>query len=692
MLSSSTLGNASTLGRPDPTFYSPESAETLRPFSVALAPIASDIVRRLLHAFDAPRVRVVLASLTEAQREALVRRHTRYLRTLVSPRLTPARHQAIAMILGRLHEAIGVPREEVVRAVSPTLKLLRETLPAERFAQAHYLLSQRLVFETSHQIESYQVLQHARASLLTNLGTIALRAQTYPELIAQCSQLISDHPEIGACAFLAPNEADVFGWEYMAGDHELLRELLALDLPALMRDMPGAPCVPWQAWRTQQPVHCLNAHSDPRMTTWRGAGHATAAGSVVCVPVTAGSGAPRTLLVLVSRHPGGYDSHDQRAFVCQLRDLVAFAINHVEPARHPVDARADAPRQRWSDLIRTENALQVFYQPIIDLKTGGIVKAEALARLRDGSKVIAPAQFFPGLSAEDFYEIYLRGLHLALTQGRQWIDAGLSFRIALNLPASAVADPRYLRATTLALARTRFPSDLLELELLETDALPGGIDVNSALECFKALGIALAEDDLGSGHSSLNRLRQLPFDTIKIDRAIVRSAAEDPTKALRFIYQLTRLGHSLGKTVVVEGVEDAGMLEAVRILGADAAQGYVIAAPMPAEDLGGWIGARIPFRAPLTGTGHEVPAHLAHLIIWEEKLHLLLQGGHNPGYGCVDIVPPLPFHADAGLHRALVGAAGRFGMRSDDYEAARQALVHSIRAPAARATPRQLSA
>ncbi|HEY0295223.1 MAG TPA: EAL domain-containing protein, partial [Bordetella sp.] len=193
---------------------------------------------------------------------------------------------------------------------------------------------------------------------------------------------------------------------------------------------------------------------------------------------------------------------------------------------------------------------------------------------------------------------------------------------------------------------------------------------------FKALGVGLAEDDLGSGHSSLARLQQLPFDTIKIDRDIVGSAAQDPSQALRFIYQLTRLGHSLGKTVIVEGVEDLDMLEAIMVLGSDAVQGYVISRPMPAARLTDWLRqAQPPMRLPMPGTVTSTLAKLAALLIWEERLHLMLDDINTIQMG---LVPALPFNAEPALQGALANAALEHGLRSSQYQGARALLVASL--------------
>jgi EAL domain-containing protein (putative c-di-GMP-specific phosphodiesterase class I) len=278
-----------------------------------------------------------------------------------------------------------------------------------------------------------------------------------------------------------------------------------------------------------------------------------------------------------------------------------------------------------------------------------------------------------------------------------WLrEEGVDIPISLNLPSKALADHRYFEATRRLLAEQRFPAAGLTLEILETDALPREVDITDELARFTDLGVVLAEDDLGSGHSSLNRLRQLPFDVIKLDRGIVAFAGQDPTHTLRFIYQLTRLGHSLGKTVIVEGVETPDLLEAVVTLGADAVQGYVIAKPMPSGQLCAWMRDTLPIRLPAPSRPESNLGKLATLLLWEERLHTLIgqgaapEGGQDPGGLLVQLEtrsasnnPPglglaLPFEVSPLLLRKLLSCAVCHGLRSTEYGHARQRLVASL--------------
>ncbi|MFM0610181.1 EAL domain-containing protein [Paraburkholderia sediminicola] len=364
--------------------------------------------------------------------------------------------------------------------------------------------------------------------------------------------------------------------------------------------------------------------------------------------------------------------------------------------------------QRWATLLRS-NALEMHYQPQLDLQTGEVTSLEALARLRDGDRVFTPAAFFPALSSDDFAELYVRGLSEALSQRNHWLHQGREFDISVNLPTSALVDARYLSVTECALRGHRCPAQKLTLEILETGEIPADDDVAKALRQFKALGVKLAEDDLGSGHSGLSRLRRLPFDSFKIDRSIVAFADEDRSNVLRFIYQLTRLGHSLGKSVIAEGVETQDLLDAIRVLGVDAVQGFVVAPPMPGSKVMEWIeGYRQPrladFQMPTCAL-----VKLAQLLVWEEHLHLILtkysvssqsnyansrknldqrdleismdvrlENRASPTLS-LDIAGDFPFAVDdPGMPVALIDTAVNYGPRSAEYATLRQRLVASF--------------
>lgn len=277
-----------------------------------------------------------------------------------------------------------------------------------------------------------------------------------------------------------------------------------------------------------------------------------------------------------------------------------------------------AARRRWADLLR-DGALRMHYQPLLDLRAGCVTKVEALARLHDGDALIAPGHFLATLDEDGQLELYVRGLAQVLAQRNAWRRIGTEVVVSVNLPPAALGDPRYFDATRAAFDTFGCKTGELVLEVLESGALPHGAGLDAQIARYKALGVELAQDDLGTGHSSLSRLRELPFDYVKIDRSIANLHRHDAADVLPFIHHLTRLGQALGKTVVVEGVEDPALLDALRIFGVDLAQGYGIAHPMPGEQLPGWIG-RTCFTSSVAAHAGRY-ARLAHLMVWEERLY-----------------------------------------------------------------------
>lgn len=351
--------------------------------------------------------------------------------------------------------------------------------------------------------------------------------------------------------------------------------------------------------------------------------------------------------------------------------------------------------------------LEMHYQPILDLVSNRIGKVEALARLRDDDRLVPPGEFLPQFGNEALYELFVLGLDVALRDRNHWLMHGVQVDLSLNLPPAGLVDHRYFDATCRALARHGCPPSALTLELLEGRDIGSTACAAEQFRRFSALGVLLAEDDLGSGHSSLRRLRELAFDWIKIDRGVVQRTDHNNVEVLQFVYQLTRLGHGLGKSVIVEGVEDPDLVEAVRILGADAVQGYGIARPMPVHGI--LESLRAQTRLAI-GTGSaSALSRLARLLLAEENLHACqrhtLKATARPtvparfvdtcdggseiavAQACdacqrerfqadVDaIYPANPAHTDS--KRALVHAAMHHGVHSPAYRQARLHLAHT---------------
>jgi EAL domain-containing protein (putative c-di-GMP-specific phosphodiesterase class I) len=230
------------------------------------------------------------------------------------------------------------------------------------------------------------------------------------------------------------------------------------------------------------------------------------------------------------------------------------------------------------------------YQQKVDLRSGAIIGAEALARwLHPEWGLVRPARFIP--LAEETGLIVQLGewvIQEACRQTRAWLDAGLKPGVvSVNLSARQFRGEGLVRTVSRILQETGLDPASLEMELTESMVMHNIETAVATLQGLKSLGISLSVDDFGTGYSSLSYLKDLPIDVLKIDRSFVRdigtgSEAEDGVLAAAII----SLAHALHLKVIAEGVETDAQLHFLKRHGCDQVQGYLYGEPMPAEQFG----------------------------------------------------------------------------------------------------------
>jgi diguanylate cyclase (GGDEF)-like protein/PAS domain S-box-containing protein len=233
--------------------------------------------------------------------------------------------------------------------------------------------------------------------------------------------------------------------------------------------------------------------------------------------------------------------------------------------------------------------VRIGYQPIIDLQTGTVAGVEALARWMHPTRgLIQPMEFIPiaeesGLIVDLWQRVVESACRSAIAWQRLRAD-GPSLRVSVNISAGHLQKADLATHVAELLDSTGFHPSSLVLEITENALLQ---DVNAALHSIRALkylGVQLAIDDFGTGYSALSYLRRFPVDAIKIDRSFVRELPDD-RGAAAIVKAICTLGQSLEMDVVVEGIERFDQLASVRNLGANHAQGFYFARPVPAEDV-----------------------------------------------------------------------------------------------------------
>lgn len=258
-----------------------------------------------------------------------------------------------------------------------------------------------------------------------------------------------------------------------------------------------------------------------------------------------------------------------------------------------------------AERLRLENDLhralerqefELHFQPRVSVANGLACGIEALIRWRHPERgLVLPEHFIP--VAEDTGLIVPIGewvINEACRQGTAWCAAGLpQIPVAVNLSPRQFRQSNLVDTVARAIDRHGWPCNLLELEITEGVLMQQTSDTLKTLEALNRLGVGLAIDDFGTGYSSLSYLKRFPVDFLKIDQSFVRDIAVDPDDAT-IVTAIIGLAHSLGLTVVAEGVENASQLDFIRDAGCDEAQGYHIGRPMPAGQMAEWLLANRP--------------------------------------------------------------------------------------------------
>ncbi len=245
--------------------------------------------------------------------------------------------------------------------------------------------------------------------------------------------------------------------------------------------------------------------------------------------------------------------------------------------------------------------LVVLYQPIVDLGTLRMVAAEALLRWDHPARgLLPPAEFIPAAESSGLIvPIGAWTLREACQRCVAWrarLPGGSLMGVAVNVSGRQLRAPGFVGHVREALDRSGLEARALLLELTETLLLEQKV-VGATLEQLKDLGVRLAVDDFGTGHSSLEYLARFPLDVLKVDRSYVAlldgHVARPASRAAALVRGILLLGHSLGLRTVAEGVATPAQLRLLRKLGCQLGQGRLFDAPLDAASLEARLGARL---------------------------------------------------------------------------------------------------
>ena len=240
-------------------------------------------------------------------------------------------------------------------------------------------------------------------------------------------------------------------------------------------------------------------------------------------------------------------------------------------------------------------ALELHFQPVVAVPGGQLAMVEALVRWPHPVRgQIPPLEFIPLAEETDLMRPLTDWvIAQAIGQCRRWSDAGWRVPVAVNLSVRNLVDDGLADRIRSLLEAAAVPPADLTVEITESVVMADAARSLETMQQLRKAGIEIAIDDFGTGYSSLAYLGRLPISAVKIDRTFVGSLLSDQS-SLAIVGATVGLAHALGLKVVAEGVESQAVLDRLRVLGTDRAQGFYIASPMPASALMSWLAARPP--------------------------------------------------------------------------------------------------
>jgi len=571
---------------------------------------------------------VILTQLNPEELKHLKSQQAQHLHFLLAAGTTPQEHYKRALQVGRVHALVGVSLPMMMEAYHLYHRKIKQfqELPGLDIHQRERLggaLAQRLQLDLEAQIASYVRFEVAVASLLAALDEAIQDVSNLADVLRHGLQTLGSFDGILACLFSRPDAQGVMQIEAEGGlEGQTYAESLQTQRAPLFQIQEEAKAgrgPAGRAWRTGQIQTNNSYEKEEMMAPWRAEAKKRGFRSSAAIPLLDESGQAFAILSLYSHWTGFFSSVTRRPMLQHIQQAISHAILRCE--RTTV---VSADRRRIFLECLEHGAVQMMYQPIVDLRTGKLDSIEALARLRGPQEqLIEPAAFLPTFGDAALLRLFQLGLDQVCLDTQRWReqDPPLNLPVGLNLPPNGLTQEAYRDSVFEALARWELPASILKLEMLETKDSLDIAKRDLRIAEFRQAGIQIEQDDLGSGYSSLLRMDQVPCDRVKIDQALVSSTVNKPVRALNFIYHLTLLAHDLGVQVTVEGLEDDGLIEAAAILGADHGQGYGIARPMPAQDVMSWNQAwsmPIDPERPRTALGA-----LAGFLLWDRKLGML---------------------------------------------------------------------
>ncbi|OIQ92651.1 phytochrome-like protein cph2 [mine drainage metagenome] len=562
----------------------------------------------------------ILNALDADTRIHLQQRQAAHLRLLFSPELTLAAHRAAARQAGRAHALMGVGLPLLIESFALYQHELQDELLPLLASPGHEqvlrIVSRRILVDLQAQAHSFDDIDAEIAQAMSAIDRLAQDADHLVDLVRGAMELIG-RLDGNLSAFFGRCDDD--GELQLEASHGLAGQryhqaMMSGEVPRISVDAQreSGQGAGGRAWRSGEIVVCAAWGADPRNQPWESIGHSLGLRSSAAVPLRGDDGRTVALLSLYSAWPRFFSTALIGQFLTHLQLTLSHAVRRLDA--QPVLALPLRTRYRQSI---ADGRVRFVYQPIVDLRSGRLVKVEALARLvDDDDALVEPERFLSACGRDELFTLLQHGLEQAACSVKALHARGLPVALTLNFPSEGVAEPRHERAVLDTIDRHGLHNGQLELELREGhDTMAPARRRNAFLRRLRDAGVGLTQDDLGSGRGALPGLDQFRYDAVKMDQELVHGAMQQPQRVFEFMFHLTRLAHGFGMKLTVEGLEHVGLIESAAILGADHGQGRGIAPPMALDELERWHqGFRLDIDAqrPRTALGA-----LASYLLWD---------------------------------------------------------------------------
>jgi diguanylate cyclase (GGDEF)-like protein/PAS domain S-box-containing protein len=288
-------------------------------------------------------------------------------------------------------------------------------------------------------------------------------------------------------------------------------------------------------------------------------------------------------------------AHDVEGLI-QRADIAMYVAKRDNTGWELYDRGQDSHQPQRLSLISElrraidERELILHYQPKLELRTSEVTSVEALVRWQHPTRgLVGPNEFIDVAQETSLIKpLTLYVIDEALRQCSAWRQEGHTLAVAVNVSPRNLIDLDFPDQVGELLAKWEIGPELLELEITESAIVADMFRMRGVLERLGNMGLRLSVDDFGTGYTSLGYLRRLPITELKIDRSFVSQMATSEEDAV-IVRCTIDLGRNLGLGVVAEGVEDPEVLDRLRALGCDVAQGYLMSRPIPADELSAWL-------------------------------------------------------------------------------------------------------